>query len=263
MPAFINKYLGSNNSNDHETSFILQPLRILHFDTRFGNYNSRFPKTVQRIYILIAIFFLITSSINFVNLTTAEAIKRLREVGIRKVLGSSRKELVIQFFGEALFLTVLSTIISLAVIQVALPFLNSLMEMSLTLFMSGSTVVMIIGITICMAMLSGLYPAILISSFKPVLALKNQLGNVGMANGLRKGLVVFQFFICQLFIFSTMLLMRQMEFIQKQNIGFEKEAIINFPSLKNPTYELLKMKFSDWLELNKQALIFPHRRIRQ
>ena len=230
MPAFINKYLGSNSSNDHETSFILQPLRILHFDMRFGNYNTRFPKMVQRTYVLIAIFFLITSSINFVNLTTAEAIKRLREVGIRKVLGSSRKELVIQFFGEALFLTVLSTIISLAVIQVALPFLNSLMEMSLTLVMSGSTLVMIIGITIFMAMLSGLYPAILISSFKPVLALKNQLGNnVGMAKGLRKGLVVFQFFICQLFIFCTMLLMRQMEFIQKQDIGFEKEAIINLP----------------------------------
>ena len=197
---------------------------------RFGNYNTRFPKTVQRVYILIAIFFLITSSINFVNLTTAEAIKRLREVGIRKVLGSSRRELVIQFFGEALFLTVLSTIISLAVIQVTLPFLNSLMEMSLTLFISGSTLLMIIGITICMAMLSGLYPAILISSFKPALALKNQLGSsIGMGNGVRKGLVVFQFFICQLFIFGTMLLMRQMEFIQKQDIGFEKEAIINVP----------------------------------
>ncbi len=259
MSKFINKYLG-NSSRDHETAFILQPLSTLHFDMRFGNYNNRFPKTVQRVYFLIAVFFLVTSSINFINLATAEAVNRLREVGIRKVLGSSRRELIFQFFGESLLLTVLATIISVALIQVILPLLNNLMEISISLsILSRPTLLMIIGVTICMAMLSGLYPAFLISSFKPALALKNQLGSsIGMGNRVRKGLVVFQFFICQLFIFGTMLLMRQMEFIQKQDIGFEKEAIINVPvpeksRLRTFKNEILRLPGVEQASLNFSA----------
>ena len=116
---------------------------------------------------------------------------------------------------------------------------------------------MIIGVTICMAMLSGLYPAIMISSFKPASALKNQLGSsIGMGNRVRKGLVVFQFFICQLFIFGTMLLMRQMEFIQKQDIGFEKEAIINVPVPEKSRLRTFKNEILDYAELNKLSLNF-------
>jgi hypothetical protein len=174
---------------------------------------------------------LITACINFVNLTTAEAVKRTREVGIRKVLGSTRKQLIFKFMGEAFLVTLIALTASLAVSEILLGFMNSFMELSLTLNLTDIRVWGLLGvITIVVTLFSGLYPAIVVSGFKPALAIRNQIGN-NHSSGytMRRALVVLQFFISQFFIIGTIVLTQQMDYIQRQDVGFAKEAIIIIP----------------------------------
>ncbi len=230
MPDFVKTHLG-NDASTAEDTFILQPLHDLHSDMRFGNYNARLPKAAQIIFGVIAFFLIITACINFINLTTAEAVKRTREVGIRKVLGSTRRQLIFKFIGEAFLITIIAVGLSLAGAQILLGFMNSFMELSLVVDLSDIVVWTFLGtLTIGVAMTSGLYPAIVVSGFKPALALKNQIGNSRSSGfAMRKSLVVFQFFISQFFIIGTIVLTQQMDFMQQQDIGFAKDAIITIP----------------------------------
>jgi putative ABC transport system permease protein len=229
MPAFTKRYVGAGNNNNDETTFLIQPLREMHSDLRFGNYNKRMPPAASITFSVIGVFLLITACINFINLTTAEAIRRTKEVGIRKALGSSRAELITKYM---VVITVAAVFLSLAVAQLALEFLNPLMELSLSLnLLTDITLwVFIAVITITVSLLSGLYPAFAASSFKPVLALKSQVSGSPSSGGkLRKGLVVLQFFISQFFIISTIVITWQMDFMLEQDIGFNKDAIITIP----------------------------------
>lgn len=232
IPGFVKKYLGDDGSKASESSFILQPLQDLHSDNRFGNYNTKLPKAAQMVFSVIALFLLITACINFINLTTAAAIKRTKEVGIRKVLGSTRKQLVIQFLGEAFLVTLVAVILSLFGSHLLLGFINPFLELSLALNLGSDGMVWVFlgALTIGVTVLSGLYPALAASAYKPILALKNQVGaKVSSGYTMRKSLVVVQFFISQFFIIATIVLVRQMDFIQKQDIGFAKDAIITVP----------------------------------
>jgi ABC-type antimicrobial peptide transport system permease subunit len=229
MPAFVKKYLPEKDESESKTEFLIQPLVKLHSDGRFGNYNKRMPPEAAIAFTVIAIFLLITSCINFINLTTAEAIKRTKEVGIRKVLGSSRTQLVMKYMGETFIITLSAVLISLACTQVALGFLNPFMELSLTLDLR-SDFLLLGAVTILVSVLSGLYPAIAVSAFKPVLALKNQISSRTSSGGtMRKSLVVMQFFISQFFIIGTIVITQQMDFIQQYDVGFAKDAIVTIP----------------------------------
>lgn len=231
MPSFVKKYLGENELNNGKT-FIVQPLRDLHSDMRFGNYNSKMPRAALVIFIVIAVFLLATSCFNFINLATADAIKRARQVGIRKVLGSSRSQLIVQFLSESFLITLVAIPFSLIVAQGLLEFINPLLELSLTLGLGSQlgiwkylgTIVIIVTIA------AGMYPAAVISGFNPALALKNQLNNKSSgSNKMRKGLVVIQFFISQFFIIGTLVMTRQLEYLQQQDLGFETQAIATVP----------------------------------
>ncbi|GHM99645.1 ABC transporter permease [Cytophagales bacterium WSM2-2] len=229
MPAFVKKHMG-DDSDEAEIAFIMQPLHAIHSDSRFGNNGTKLPIESQIAFSIIGVFLLITACINFINLTTAEAIKRVREVGVRKVLGSSRRQLVSQFLIEAFTITILATLVSLGAVQLALGFLNPMMEfsLSLNLFSDSKVLLFLLALVIVIAFLSGLYPAWMVSGFQPVLALKNQMSSGKNSSGyvLRKGLVVFQFFISQFFLITTIILTRQMDFLQNHETGFSKEAII-------------------------------------
>jgi predicted permease len=231
LPAFADKYLGKENY-DHET-FKLQPLATVHSDDRFSTYTYRTASVEMLVALaIIAAFLIITACINFINLTTAEAIKRSKEVGIRKTLGSSRAQLVVQFLGETTMVTVLAMLISLGLVQLALSFLNPFLELQLGLNFSSDINLWIFvgGVTIAVSLLSGLYPSMIISGFKPVLALKNRMGNRSSSGfNLRRSLVVLQFVISQFFIMGTIVLVSQMKYFQTQDLGFRKDAVIMIP----------------------------------
>jgi putative ABC transport system permease protein len=232
MPAFAKKYLGTGDQNSAGSSFMIQPLKELHSDVRFGNYNKHMPMAANIAFTVIGVFLLITACINFINLTTAEAIKRTREVGIRKTLGSSRAELILKYMVETFLITSAAVCLSLAVVQLALEFLNPFLELSLSLNLIADISLwgFLFAVTIIVALFSGLYPAIATSSFKPVLALKNQISNTPSSGGnLRKGLVVLQFFISQFFIIVTIVTANQMDFVLQHDVGFDKDAIITVP----------------------------------
>jgi len=235
MALFVKKHLGDGQEEVNNT-FLPQPLKDLHSDMRYGNYNAKMPKEAFITFSLIGIFLLVTACINFINLSTAEAIKRTKQVGIRKILGSSRSELITQFLGESFIITLVAVLLSLLMAQIALSFINPLMEISLKLSLNSDVMVWIflVVVAIGVTLASGLYPAFTMSNFKPALALKNQVNsNRSSGNTLRKGLVVMQFFISQFFIIGTIVISRQMDFMQQQDLGFERDAIVAIPFPNN------------------------------
>ncbi len=237
MPAFYKKY--HTEENRHNQAFIIQPLREIHFDNRYSNYNY---STISRQMLLalsvIAVFLVLTASINFINLTTAEAIKRSKEVGIRKSLGSSRGQLIRQFLGETSLVTFLAVLLALGCTQLALGFLNPFLELDLSLdFLSGKMLwIFLITIATAVALLSGLYPSMVVSGFKVTQALKNQINDRNSSGyNLRRSLVVLQFFISQFFMIGTLVLIQQMRYFQTKELGFKKDAIITVPIPEHET----------------------------
>src|SRR5690606_25659822 len=172
-----------------------------------------------------------TACINFINLSTAEAIKRSKEIGIRKRTGSTRAQLVFQFLGETTFITSLAVLSSLAITQLSLGFINPFMELNLSLdFTQPVLFIYVILITISVSLLSGLYPAIIVSGYKPAQALKNQISNKNSTGYfLRRALVVFQFCISQFFIIGTIVIIKQTNYFHEKDLGFSKEAILIVP----------------------------------
>jgi putative ABC transport system permease protein len=229
LPAFAAKHLGDNIN---QTEYLIQPLSDIHFDDRFGTYSYN---TVSRAMLIslqgIGLILILTACINFINLATAEAIKRSKEVGIRKALGSSRLQLVKQFLGETILITIISVFLSLAVAQLALTFLNPFLELNLKLNLLDSALwIYLIVVTILVSLLAGLYPAFVVSGFNPVLALKNLMSNRSSSGySLRKALVVSQFVISQFFIVGTIVIINQMKYFSKKDLGFKKDAILVVP----------------------------------
>lgn len=231
MPAFYSKHNPSENYDNQQ--FVLQPLSEIHFDERYGNYSYNTVSAPSLVALgIVAFFLIITASINFVNLTTAEAIKRSKEVGIRKTLGSSRSQLVFQFLGETSMVTLLAIFMASGLAQLALSFLNPFLELSLAFNLGSniSFVLYVVGLFVLVSLFSGLYPAFVISSFKPALALKNSMGNKNSSGYmLRRSLVVVQFFISQFLIIGTIVLISQMNYFKNKELGFKKDAIISLP----------------------------------
>jgi putative ABC transport system permease protein len=240
MPAFVEKYLGKNNFE--KQTWTLQPLTEMHFDERYSTFSySTAPKEMLIALGIVAAFLIITACINFINLATAEAIKRSKEVGIRKTLGGTRGQLVAQFLGETTMVTVIAMIVSLGLAQLGLSLLNSFLEIKLALDFASDKLLwaFIIGVTSIVALLSGLYPSFVISGFRPALALKNQINNKSSSGyNLRRGLVVLQFIISQFFIIGTIVLISQMNYFQKTELGFRKDAVVilPIPVQESPTF---------------------------
>ncbi len=233
IPAFVTKYLGDESKNRDHTTFILQPFSQIHFDERFGNYNYNTVSSKMLLALsIIGVFLLLTACINFINLTTAEAVKRSKEVGIRKSLGSSRAQLVFQFLGETFLITFISIIGAVVIAEVGLSLLNPFLDLSLVLnFASDITLwIFLVGTLIIVSLLAGFYPSLVVSGFNPVSALKNQVrANHSSGFNLRRGLVVLQFVISQLLIIGTVVLISQMNYIKNKDLGFRQEAIITLP----------------------------------
>jgi putative ABC transport system permease protein len=221
------------NAETNKAEFIVQPLTELHFDDRFDTYNYKTVSTmILTTFGVIGGILLLTACINFINLATAEAVKRSKEVGIRKTLGGTRYQLMFQFLGETILITVLAVILSLGLTQIVLGFLNPFLKLDLRLAVQDNVnlALFLFGVTIVVGLLSGLYPAFVVSGFKPALALKNKMTNRNSSGYfLRSGLVVVQFFISQFFIIGTIVLIKQTNYVHQKDLGFSKEAILLVP----------------------------------
>ena len=230
LPAFGKKFLGDNVN---KTEYLVQPLSEIHFDERFDTYTYNTTSRGMLISLeVIALILVLTACINFINLATAEAVKRSKEVGIRKALGSSRTQLIKQFLGETALITIISVLISLGVTQLALTYLNPFLELNLALNFSTDTFlwVYLMAITILVSTLAGLYPAFVVSGYNPVLALKNLISNKNSSGySLRRALVVTQFVISQFFIIGTIVVINQMDYFKNKDLGFNKDAILVLP----------------------------------
>lgn len=234
FPDFYKKHLGEKN--DDHTQFHAQALASIHHDERYGNYSYNTISYNQiAVMSIIGIFLIITACINFINLVTAEAIKRSKEVGIRKTMGSSRSQLILQFMGESTLVTVMSVLLAIVFASLALPSLNTFLNKSLLLSWSDPKIwFFLVGITILVALLSGIYPSFVVSAFKPAFALKNLMNSKNSSGyNLRRGLVILQFMISQFFIISAIVIIMQTNFFSSKDLGFSKDAIVNVPIPEN------------------------------
>jgi len=228
LQAYARKVQSPANKN----SYIIQPLSAIHYDTKVGDYsNQTISHQLLNVLWLIAAFILLIACVNFVNLSTAQAINRAKEVGVRKVLGSNKSQLQTQFIVET-FLIVASAVILAAIIALlALPYVSTLLELSLSfnIFINPALILFLLAVTIIVTALAGFYPSIVLSRFNPVNALKSKLTSNTQGISLRRGLVVFQFIIAQALIIGTLIIVKQMNYFMDQPLGFDKEAIINVP----------------------------------
>ena len=244
IPAFIETYFGKDLAK--EARLPLQPLREIHFDQRYLNQDVS-PTTSKDSYFAlaaIALFIIIIACINFVNLATAQAIRRAREIGVRKVLGSNRSQLIGQFLGETTVMVLIAMIIGLVAVILFLPQLAEWLDIKITIqqLAQPATLLVIGAITIAMILLAGLYPAFIQSAFNPVQSLKNQSGVSSKGLTLRKSLVVVQFAISQIMIVGTLVVAYQMDFLQNRDLGYDKDAVVSIFIPKREKREVLKQQ---------------------
>lgn len=230
IKPFIKKHWGEAIAK--ESNLPLQPLRSIHFDQRYIN-NIITPTGKETFWALagVAIFIIITACVNFINLSTAQAIKRSKEIGVRKVLGAYRLQLIRQFLGETAVMVITSVLIALVAVIILLPLTKQYLDIKIDAvqLMQPGIILMIAGVTAFMILFAGLYPAFVQSAFTPILALKNKT-NTSSAQStiLRKSLVILQFSISQVLIICTLIVAGQIDFLKNKNLGFNKEAVLTF-----------------------------------
>jgi len=232
VQARISGFIHKNwNLNPKEVRFPLQPLKDVHFDQRYIN-NVITPTSKDTYYALfgVALLIIITACINFVNLATAQAIKRAKEVGVRKVLGANRSQLIGQFLGETTVLVLLALALGITLAAMFLSGAASWLNIKLDPGQLTQPIVIayISGIAIAVILIAGLYPAFVQSAFRPVDSLKDQGSKFVKGLSLRKVLVVGQFTISQILIVGTIIVANQMNFFENQDLGFNKDAVVSF-----------------------------------
>ncbi len=228
FPQLMNKYY-VNNPNKDAFKFKMQPLSDIHFNPDYDGYAD---KKYLWAAAFIGLFLIITACVNFINLATAQALNRTKEIGIKKVLGGLRSQLFWQFIAETTLITLFAVVLAFGLAQLGLRFVNSLFETQLTinLFKNLSLLIFIVTVTLVVIFLSGFYPALILSAFKPIAALKGKLSqkNVG-GFSLRRGLIITQFAISQLLIIGTIIIAGQMRFSKDTDLGFNKDNVLMVP----------------------------------
>lgn len=209
-------------------SLALQPLADIHFQNNRGNQKPSYNISYIYIFWAIALAVLIIASINFINLTVARSEKRIREVGIRKTMGANRRQLLVQFISESMMASISAMIMGMILLHGLMPYFNRLMENNIKIEYSDPVFFLVmVGITFITGIVSGSYLAVYISSFKPYDVLKGSLNTGRKDIDLKKILFVFQFTISTLLIISSIIIIRQLNYIQSKNLGLDKENVIN------------------------------------
>lgn len=241
FPQLVAKYVVPENMNDMGVSlaearkaintfiFSLQPLTDIHLHSN-TKYELEPNGDIQYVYIFsaLAIFILLLACINFTNLSTARAIKRAREVGIRKVMGSIKKQLIFQFLTESVLLTFFALLCAFILIFFLLPYFNQLANKNIRFgfFLTYQPILAMLSLCFLVGILAGVYPAFFLSSFNTIKVLKGSSSQGSQKKLLRSGLIVFQFFISTALIIATIVVYQQLHYMQNKKLGYDKEQVL-------------------------------------
>lgn len=229
LTHFVDTYRKFDNTYRLELG--LQKFSEVYLHTHFTNGKIDGGK-IQYVHLfsIVAVFLLLIACINFMNLTTARSVKRAREIGIRKVVGAVRMVLIIQFIGEAIMVTAIAVIVAVLLEYTLLPFFNAVTQKHMVMpFDQYSFWLNLVGITLLTGCISGSYPALFLSSFNPLKVLKGTMLPDNGSVWFRKGLVVFQFVLSVVLIIGTIVVAKQVSFIQNRNLGYDKENLVYIP----------------------------------
>ena len=247
FPAFLVRHISENDRKNSENyALFLKPLKDIYMDPRGGFEQG----SLSNVYIfsIVALFILLIAAINFINLTTARAIERAKEVGVRKVIGAARSQLTIQFLGESVVLCLIAFVVAVVLVTILLPLFNQLAgkQIADNIFTGGYIYVLLLT-SVVIGLFAGVYPALVLSDFKPVVILKGKFTNSSKGTLLRKGLVVFQFTISIVLIIGTLVVYNQLNFMRNQPLGFDKDQMLTVDfggdSAVQKNYESLKNQF--------------------
>jgi putative ABC transport system permease protein len=235
IDSFLIRHSGQTN-----TDLYLQPLTSIYLHS---NFTADFvaPGSVQYLYIFsaVALLVILIACINFMNLSTARFARRAKEVGIRKVIGALRKNIIYQFLGESIFMSLLAFAVAILLVMLVTPAFNILSGKTISLnALSASQILLILVIVLLTGIIAGTYPAFFLSSFKPVKVLKGIFVQGSRGFSFRKVLVVSQFIISVVLITGTLIISKQLEYIRNKRLGYDKENIVSVPASEN--YEAFK-----------------------
>lgn len=230
IDAWVNGSADNSTASQNSTHLKLEALKDVHFNTEVFNFKNLLAVTDYkyiRIFITIAILILLIACANYINLSTAKASVRAKEVGIRKTIGASLLQLFTQFMAETFLLTLVAVAISVLAVKALLPYLNNLLgkQLSFSIFDSSFLAYIIAGL-ILISLLAGFYPALVLSRFKPVDTLKGDVVKTGAGGSVRKGLVIFQFSISVALILGTIIVRSQLDYMQSKKLGLEKDHVL-------------------------------------
>jgi len=229
LTGFMDKYFGEDfKKSGNRIGLTLQPFSDIYFekDVRYDRVLHGDKNTVM-MFAAVALFILVIACINFMNLATARAGRRAKEIGVRKVLGALRSKLVLQFLSESFLITLIAILLSVASVELLLPWFNSIFALQLFIdFTSPSVLLLLLGLLVLVALFAGGYPAFMLSSFKPIRVLKGKTGPKAESIVLRKGLVVFQFCVSIFLIVGTLLIGQQLTYLESKDMGFDVEHVL-------------------------------------
>lgn len=256
LPEYVKKFR-KDSPNRHV--YKLQPLAEVHFDAR---YNGAMEKRNLWILSVIGLFLIVTACVNFINLATAQALKRSKEVGIRKVLGGLKGQLFWQFISETAVITMIGVLVAILLTYISLPIASGLFKTQLSFnpFSDWQLAVFIPALTITVVFFAGLYPGMIMAGFRPVVALKGKLSqqNIGGFNA-RRSLIITQFAISQILIIGMIVVIFQMQYAKQADLGFQKEAVVMIPVGSDSTgtqMNTIKNRFAQIPGIEKVSLCF-------
>lgn len=246
FPAFLERRNGKEE-REHKMSykFFLEPLKTVYL---YSKRNGQESGSITNVYIfgIVAVFILLIACFNFVNLTTARSVERAKEVGIRKVVGAEKSQLASQFIGESVMLCLIAFILTIILSVLLLPMFNQLAGKTVCagVFSNWRYVVVLFGTSVAIGLIAGIYPALVLSSFKPVSVLKGRFSSGTKGNLLRKTLVVAQFTISIFLIIGTIIVYKQMSFMQNRDLGFAKDQMVILDTNGDPGANAFKEAIS-------------------
>jgi putative ABC transport system permease protein len=250
MVDFEEKYVhpwAEANGVEAGLEYHITPLTELHFDT--GKEYDMPKGNMSYIYIfsLLALFILLIAAINYVNLSLAQGTRRAREIGVRKTLGASRRQIIMQFLGESVVIAMLAALVGMVLVERLLPVFNSITQTDFTLgdFTRQNLLLVLLGVVLTAGLLAGAYPAVAFSQYRPLEVLKGGGGNKNRFGLLRKGLILLQFVFSIFMITSTLLIKDQMDYIRGKNLGFDKENLV---SVNLPRDTAVARAVDPWME---------------
>ncbi len=247
FPDFLERNNGEAMKSDKMfVTLFLEPFKDVYLRSPRGGAGDG---SIDNVYIfsIIAIFILLIACINFINLTTARSVERAKEVGIRKVIGAEKRQLGLQFIGESVIISLLAFILTVVLTALLLPYFNELAGkiVSNGIFSSPIHILTLFLISLSIGVLAGIYPALVLSSFKPISVLKGSFSTGTKGVLLRKGLVISQFTISIALIIGTIIIYSQMSFMRNQELGFDKDQMLILETNVSPSQIELKQAIDD------------------